>query len=262
MKKYYKIKEIANLYNIQPDSLRYYEEMGLIKPLRSEKNYRLYTVNDIYRLNIIRDCLKLGYNTNQIKDYLQNRSLENTISFLEQEQKIVEEKIVEYQLTLSSIQNRIQSLQNLSNISFNQFQIKEFEPRYCHYLKEKIEENESIDYYLTKLSKDMEEEVTILGNFNSGSIINSKYQYNSVFIVSQSLPCDFILEKGKYCIFTYKGKHNRTPFYFQQMEQWLYNQGYEIKNGFLEFLLVDIHETMDENEYVTQIQAKIKDLAI
>lgn len=53
MKKYYKINEIAKLYNIKTDSLRYYEEVGLICPMRSKSNYRLYTLNDIYILNII-----------------------------------------------------------------------------------------------------------------------------------------------------------------------------------------------------------------
>ncbi|WP_367317102.1 MerR family DNA-binding transcriptional regulator [Holdemanella biformis] len=33
MKKYYKINEIAKLYNVKADSLRYYEEVGLIHPL-------------------------------------------------------------------------------------------------------------------------------------------------------------------------------------------------------------------------------------
>ena len=45
MKKYYKINEIAKLYNIKTDSLRYYEEVGLICPMRSKSNYRLYTLN-------------------------------------------------------------------------------------------------------------------------------------------------------------------------------------------------------------------------
>ena len=89
MKKYYKIKEISDLYNIQTDSLRYYEEMDLIHPLRSSSNYRLYTINDIYVLNIIRDCLKLGYSTNQIKEYLNNRSMNQTISFLKEEKYII-----------------------------------------------------------------------------------------------------------------------------------------------------------------------------
>lgn len=89
MKKYYKINEIAKLYNIKTDSLRYYEEVGLICPMRSKSNYRLYTLNDIYILNIIRDCLKLGYDTSQIKEYLDNRSVNNTIAFLKEEEKLI-----------------------------------------------------------------------------------------------------------------------------------------------------------------------------
>lgn len=95
MKKYYKINEIAKLYHIQPDSLRYYEKVGLIHPMRSKKNYRLYTLNDIYVLNIIRDCLKLGYDTQQIKAYLDHRSVDQTIQFLEEEEQLIQSQIKE-----------------------------------------------------------------------------------------------------------------------------------------------------------------------
>ena len=40
MKKYYKINEIAKLYHIGVDSLRYYEKVGLISPKRDENQYR------------------------------------------------------------------------------------------------------------------------------------------------------------------------------------------------------------------------------
>lgn len=46
------------------------------------------------------------------------------------------------------------------------------------------------------------------------------------------------------------------------MKQWLKERGFEVEDFFYEFLLVDIHETMNPDEYVTQIQAKIKGLAI
>ncbi len=88
----------------------YYEEVGLICPMRSKSNYRLYTLNDIYILNIIRDCLKLGYDTSQIKDYLDNRSVDNTIVFLKEEEKLIQRQIQELQSTLFSIQTRIEDL--------------------------------------------------------------------------------------------------------------------------------------------------------
>ena len=40
MKTYYKINEISKLYNIGQDSLRYYEELGILHPMRDKNNYR------------------------------------------------------------------------------------------------------------------------------------------------------------------------------------------------------------------------------
>ena len=54
MKKYFKIGEISRIYDIGVDSIRYYEEIGIIKPERSESGYRLYSIHDIWRLNVIR----------------------------------------------------------------------------------------------------------------------------------------------------------------------------------------------------------------
>ena len=36
MKTYYKINEISKLYNIGQDSLRYYEELGILHPMRDK----------------------------------------------------------------------------------------------------------------------------------------------------------------------------------------------------------------------------------
>ena len=36
MKHYYRIGEISRLYGVGPDSLRYYEELGILKPHRGE----------------------------------------------------------------------------------------------------------------------------------------------------------------------------------------------------------------------------------
>lgn len=46
MKKYYKIGEISKLYSISPDSLRYYEDLGILKPKRDVNGYRMYSIND------------------------------------------------------------------------------------------------------------------------------------------------------------------------------------------------------------------------
>ncbi len=49
----YMISAVARQYNIHPQTLRLYEREGLLKPSRSEGNTRLYTDEDLERLELI-----------------------------------------------------------------------------------------------------------------------------------------------------------------------------------------------------------------
>ena len=47
------ISSVAEQYEIHPQTLRLYEREGLLKPSRSEGNTRLYTDDDLERLQVI-----------------------------------------------------------------------------------------------------------------------------------------------------------------------------------------------------------------
>lgn len=49
----YMISSVAEQYEIHPQTLRLYEREGLLKPSRSEGNTRLYTEEDLERLEVI-----------------------------------------------------------------------------------------------------------------------------------------------------------------------------------------------------------------
>ena len=49
----YMISAVAEQYDIHPQTLRLYEREGLLKPSRSEGNTRLYTDEDLERLEVI-----------------------------------------------------------------------------------------------------------------------------------------------------------------------------------------------------------------
>lgn len=229
--------------------------------MRSKSNYRLYTLNDIYILNIIRDCLKLGYDTHQIKEYLDNRSVNNTIVFLKEEEKLIQRQIQELNTKLLSIQTRIIDLDRTQNMEFDTCKIEVYPKRYCRYLKEKIDQDEKIDFLLTKLSESMEEDISVLGNMDSGSVVeykNNEYVYTSVFILTQEEKHDFILDEGMYCTYTYSGQYDRTNQLFNKMKDWIKEHNYAVDGPFLEFLLIDIHETKKVEEYITSIHIKVK----
>jgi len=59
----YMISAVAETYDIHPQTLRLYEREGLLKPSRSEGNTRLYTQEDLERLELILNLTRdLGVN--------------------------------------------------------------------------------------------------------------------------------------------------------------------------------------------------------
>jgi MerR family transcriptional regulator/heat shock protein HspR len=62
-KKFYHISAVSQMYDIHPQTLRLYEREGLLKPSRSEGNTRLYSEEDLKRLEFILSLTRdLGVN--------------------------------------------------------------------------------------------------------------------------------------------------------------------------------------------------------
>jgi len=70
----YMISAAAEMYGIHPQTLRLYEREGLLKPSRTEGNTRLYTDEDLQRLEFILSLARdLGVNIAGIAIILQMR---------------------------------------------------------------------------------------------------------------------------------------------------------------------------------------------
>lgn len=52
-KGYYMISAVASKYNVHPQTLRLYEREGLLAPSRTDGNTRLYSDDDLHRLETI-----------------------------------------------------------------------------------------------------------------------------------------------------------------------------------------------------------------
>ncbi len=72
---YYMISVVAQKYNIHPQTLRLYEREGLLKPSRTDGNTRLYSEDDLERLETILSLTRdLGVNLAGVEIILNMRS--------------------------------------------------------------------------------------------------------------------------------------------------------------------------------------------
>ena len=73
--RYYHISSVAEMFEIHPQTLRLYEREGLLKPSRSEGNTRLYSAEDLKRLEIILNLIRdLGVNLAGVEVILNMRA--------------------------------------------------------------------------------------------------------------------------------------------------------------------------------------------
>lgn len=75
MVKKYSINEVAKLFNITTNKLRFYEKKGLINPSRDEtNNYRYYTKEDLVKIQTILMYRVLDLSIEDIKEIIEKNS--------------------------------------------------------------------------------------------------------------------------------------------------------------------------------------------
>ncbi len=99
----YTISTVADHYGIHQQTLRMYEREGLLKPSRSEGNVRLYTDDDIERLEVILKLTRdLGVNLAGVEIILNMRE---KMDLMQQEFNRFFEMLRDYAAQNAALQN-------------------------------------------------------------------------------------------------------------------------------------------------------------
>lgn len=269
MKNYYKINEISNLYNIGKDSLRYYEEIGILKPKRDKNSYRLYSIQDIWKLNIIKDLRNLNFPMEKIKDYLENRTVKNTIDILNEEITLINKKIEQLKIQKNTITSRVKSLkEDVLGTKLEKIELVSIDERKVIMLNDTFSRDDEVDFLIKKLHKKYEDKLYLLGNNYLGVTmdldkVNEKTYnaYNSVFFVldKDDKAYDMVILGGRYLTLSYKGSYNKTKKFIPQMIDFVKSNNYKVVDDPIELYKIDVHETSDIEEYLTELQIRVEE---
>ena len=124
------VHEVVNLTGITARTLHYYDEIGLLKPsIVTEARYRLYTEEDLIRLQEILFFREVGFALKEIKKLLDaphyNRSeaLERHLSILEAQKERID-------AIIALIKNEINGGKNLAFTAFSQSKVIELQTQF------------------------------------------------------------------------------------------------------------------------------------
>ncbi len=96
-----KIGDLANATGTKVQTIRYYEEIGLLPPsARTEGNYRTYDGGALRRLSFIRRSRDLGFSLDQVRELLgladhSDRSCAAVETIAREHRKAIERKIAD-----------------------------------------------------------------------------------------------------------------------------------------------------------------------
>lgn len=268
MKNYYKIGEISEMYDMSRDSLMYYEKIGIIKPTRDDNGYRLYSVSDIWRLNLIKELKSLGFSFKMIKEYLENRDLNSTNKLLQNGITLLDDQILKLLKQKENMRKRMESIENTSkNSNLNSIELSYLKRRKGLILNGQIKRDEDFDLLIQKLQKDHNNKFGILGNNNIGSVFKVDSLKNGITTDFESVFCllkdnvkdyNIAFEEGYYVTLTYSGDYVNNKEHIQNMFDFIEENKLIITGNPIEIYKIDIHETENKDEFITEIQIPIK----
>lgn len=124
MLKKYHTSDLIKFFGVPRDTLRFYEEKGLLNPKKnSENNYRNYDMFDIYNLMIIDFHKKRGMTINQIQDLLKKSDVQDIQSLLESKKNELVKMIYDAQCMLKRIEETQEFSRELES-NLNIFTVK------------------------------------------------------------------------------------------------------------------------------------------
>lgn len=111
------IQQVSKQYKITPRTLRYYEEIGILQPVRNLNSMRFYSKREEVKIKLILRGKNFGFSLEEIKemvllfdsDRTGEKQLVRTIEYGKQKIEQIDEKIEE----LYQIRKEIEELSNV-----------------------------------------------------------------------------------------------------------------------------------------------------
>ena len=132
MDDYFLISEFAKLRDININSLRYYEQIGVLKPayIDEKTGYRYYSSEQLVLLNKIILCIQLGISLKEMATYIDENGDLQSQKLLEQGKVVAQNRIREMENNLKYIEKSLKNIEENKKFAGREgLYYREFEER-------------------------------------------------------------------------------------------------------------------------------------
>lgn len=255
MKDYLNVGEMSKLFNLNKQTLQYYDKVKIFSPeyRDSSNNYRLYSFSQVYGLALICYLRKIGFSIAQIKQYLEIHDRDLAITQLKGQSKVLKERYSHLLSMDSVLQRKIKYIETkMKSLELGKVEIKHFDKRKYILLGEEpdLYNNEIFYFYpticlLTYELPSLSTGISFGAYLEPGTLLDEKYIDNVRTIEPQDFLCT-----------CFKGSYTNVISYCHSLrDQYARN---DLEPISYHFNIIDQFIENDKNEYITEIQIPIK----
>ncbi|HEX9331953.1 MAG TPA: MerR family transcriptional regulator [Anaerolineales bacterium] len=150
----FKIGEFSRLSRVSVRMLRYYDQLGILKPLQTDSftNYRYYSANQLPRLNRILALRDLGFSLEQIAEMLdEDLSSDQLLGMLKLKRAEIEQEMQVEQLRLARLEARIRQMNEKVDHAAYDVILRSIEAELVATYREVVADDERIQYMFNEV---------------------------------------------------------------------------------------------------------------
>ncbi|WP_026958561.1 MerR family transcriptional regulator [Aliagarivorans taiwanensis] len=267
--KLYRIGQLSKLFDVSVDTLRHYEKLGLLKPeVVKESGYRYYSNRQIWRLSTIRRFRALDVSLEEIAGYMSDQTLDKTLDA----SAMILQRIAQKKRELEELEGLLK--RKVQDVNEAIAEADNTEVRLCEFAERRIWQVNKLagNYWdIDRFHREIESQMSLSteGNITRteryGAAISLRdferghfERYSSSFIMHETGP--EALAAGQYLCLSYWGHENIediAPRHLQ-LKKYMQGHGWQANGPILEIYVLDLHETDEPSEFLTEIQVPVK----
>lgn len=295
MKQYFKIGEIAELFDLNIRTLRYYDQIDLVKPEFTDPSsgYRYYSTAQFEPLNTIRYLRDLGMSLDDIRSFLRGRDTGAMQDMMRAQLEEVNQRQRDLDLIRRKLQTRLAQIEKATTGPQGTVEFHRFDARQAVRLRYSLAPDTDLEYPIRLLAKDIGVRGVFLGmvglSISRQRLESAEFDnYDSIFLlldgeatsetvgglqsdaaggpqsdtVGDPLPgtassrAEFAA--GEYAVLRFRGTHAAAAGHYQTLHDEIRRKGYKICGDSLEITLIDYGLTCDPENFVTELQIPVR----
>lgn len=261
------IKQVAELYNVSIDTLRYYEKIGIVVPERDPNNgYRRYSERDFERLNITFSLLEMDFSLAKIKELLGDHCLSKSLELIGFELDNLERKIDVLEKKRKKVESCLLGLANaMHDAPLERVLVREYPQRPCLTISPMPTNADDIPRIVAEKARELQIPIDAFHSVPcfrmDTSAVNDKGHFDAksvmLFNAAPSLNSATFFPAGRYASVTFSGPVQATPSVYRKMIDCIEEQGLSPVGDLLEFWHIHEYISQDSSEYIHTIEQRV-----